>query len=244
MSNNFGYADLVKDLHQASDEHDRGHGPLHALAANAIEHLTTLLISAHAPNGAALREALDSLLAFRHGDTKHFTQEHARVLYAALSQPVAGDTKSAPPLCVTPHNSGERDPSVMPDSSGADTHSSAETEQEDWRDDPSADERWNAGVDFVMKQICYALGVDPKDVRWDAATETVDGDVNAVIWNIFRAKMGEDWDPDATPSDRQATIEALEEALEYVESDLRERFSVSGQHLRDKLRALATEQKR
>lgn len=31
------------------------------------------------------REAMDALLAFRHGDTKHLTQEHARVLYAALA---------------------------------------------------------------------------------------------------------------------------------------------------------------
>ncbi len=46
MSNKFGYADLIKDLHQAADEYDRGHGPLHALAANAIEHLTTLIHSA------------------------------------------------------------------------------------------------------------------------------------------------------------------------------------------------------
>lgn len=67
----------------------------------------------------------------------------------------------------------------------------------DWRDDPSADERWNAGVDFVMKLLCDYLGVDPAAVTWDAATETVEGDVSAVIGNILRAKYGEDWGPAA-----------------------------------------------
>jgi hypothetical protein len=76
----------------------------------------------------------------------------------------------------------------------------AEKEADDWRDDPSADERWNAGLDFAMGQFCAALGVDPKSVRWDAATETLDGDVNAVIWNILRARFGEDWDPAAVES--------------------------------------------
>ena len=70
----------------------------------------------------------------------------------------------------------------------------------DWKDDPSADERWQAGCDFAMVQLCEALGVDPKSVRWDAATETLDGDVSAVIWNILRAKMGDDWDGPSTPS--------------------------------------------
>lgn len=32
-------------------------------------------------------EARDALLAFRHGDTKHLTQEHARVLFDALASP-------------------------------------------------------------------------------------------------------------------------------------------------------------
>ncbi|MFZ5692433.1 MAG: hypothetical protein ACOY5F_14385 [Pseudomonadota bacterium] len=66
---------------------------------------------------------------------------------------------------------------------------------DDWREDPSADERWQAGCDFAMVHLCKALDVDPQAVRWDAATETLDGDVIAVIWNILRAKMGEDWDP-------------------------------------------------
>lgn len=66
---------------------------------------------------------------------------------------------------------------------------------DDWRDDPGADERWNAGLDFAMVRFCQYLGVDPGSVSWDAATETLDGDVSAVIGNILRAKFGEDWAP-------------------------------------------------
>lgn len=66
---------------------------------------------------------------------------------------------------------------------------------ENWRDDPSADERWNAGLDFGMSKLCAYLGVDPAAVTWDAATETLDGDVCAVIGNILRAKYGDDWGP-------------------------------------------------
>lgn len=73
----------------------------------------------------------------------------------------------------------------------------ATARREDWKDDPRADERWNAGCDFAMLRLCEALQVDPHMVSWDAATETVDGDVRAVIWNILQAKMGEDWSPDA-----------------------------------------------
>jgi hypothetical protein len=63
------------------------------------------------------------------------------------------------------------------------------------RGDPTADERWNEGCDFAMLQLCQVLGVDPHTVSWDAATETVDGDVQSVIGNILRAGMGEDWEP-------------------------------------------------
>ncbi len=66
---------------------------------------------------------------------------------------------------------------------------------EDWKDDPSADERWNAGVDFAMLALCGFMKVEPDSVNWDAATETVDGDVRAVIGNILRAKLGENWSP-------------------------------------------------
>lgn len=65
----------------------------------------------------------------------------------------------------------------------------------DWREDPSADESWQAGCDFAMVHLCMCLGVDTKSVSWDAATESLDGDVSAVLWNILRAKLGDDWDP-------------------------------------------------
>lgn len=74
----------------------------------------------------------------------------------------------------------------------------------DWRDDPSADERWQAGLDFGMLQLCAALAVDPKSVTWDAATETLDGDVNAVISNILRARFGDDADLTAAPPPQAA----------------------------------------
>ena len=64
---------------------------------------------------------------------------------------------------------------------------------EDWRDDPSADERWNAGLDFGQRQLCKLLGVDPATVSRDAATEELGGDVQSVICNIFSVRFGEDW---------------------------------------------------
>ncbi len=63
----------------------------------------------------------------------------------------------------------------------------------DWKDDPSADERWCAGLDYGQTQLCAVLGIDPAIVSWDAATETLDGDVRAVIGNILTARFGDDW---------------------------------------------------
>ncbi|WCA57560.1 hypothetical protein G6M16_007590 [Agrobacterium tumefaciens] len=68
--------------------------------------------------------------------------------------------------------------------------------EEDWRNDPSRDERWNAGVDYAMKQLCSFLSVDPNNVSWDAATETLDGDIQAVIGNVLRGHFGENWGPE------------------------------------------------
>jgi hypothetical protein len=59
------------------------------------------------------------------------------------------------------------------------------------------DEPNHEGIDFALERLCAFLGVDPAAVTWDAATETVDGDVSAVIGNIMRAKYGEDFDPKA-----------------------------------------------
>lgn len=82
---------------------------------------------------------------------------------------------------------------------------------EDWRDDPSADERWDAGCQFAMDMLCDVLGVDPKSVNWDAATETLDGDVASVIGNIMRAKYGDEWSArDASPPPVGVTVKPLE----------------------------------
>ena len=62
-------------------------------------------------------------------------------------------------------------------------------------DDPAADAKWQAGLDFAMEQFCHVLRVDPKDVNWDAATEELEGDVRSVTGHILRAKYGEDFDP-------------------------------------------------
>lgn len=66
-------------------------------------------------------------------------------------------------------------------------------------EDITGDARWNIGCDFAMTQLCHFLGVDPETINWDAATETVEGDVQAVIGNILRAKFGDDWSPSAPP---------------------------------------------
>lgn len=85
---------------------------------------------------------------------------------------------------------------------------SAKVPDEDWRDDPGADERWNAGCDFALEQLGKYLGIDLASITWDGATETVEGDVEAVIGNILRAKYGEDWGPSlASPAQSSWLIE-------------------------------------
>ncbi|GJE29786.1 DUF551 domain-containing protein [Methylobacterium organophilum] len=73
---------------------------------------------------------------------------------------------------------------------------------EDWRKDPSADDRWNAGLDYGQRQLCAVLGVDPGSVSWDAATETLDGDVRSVIGNILTAWAGDEWRGVASPGEK------------------------------------------
>lgn len=88
-------------------------------------------------------------------------------------------------------------------------------------DDPTMSEEWNAGCDFAMTHLCKVLGVDPKSVTWDAATETLDGDVCAVIGNILREKYGEDWSP-APP--RAAVSPPQREEVEAAIQRLRASF--------------------
>ena len=59
--------------------------------------------------------------------------------------------------------------------------------------DLAEDSRWNAGVDYAITQLCVMLGVDPAKINWDAATETLDGDVMSVLGNALRAAYGDEW---------------------------------------------------
>ncbi len=84
----------------------------------------------------------------------------------------------------------------------------------DWRDDPSADERWNAGCDFAMEQLCAVLKVDPQAVNWDAATETLDGDVQAVLHSILTAAA-----PALPQGDSAGLIARLRDKWQHSEED-------------------------
>lgn len=84
--------------------------------------------------------------------------------------------------------------------------------------DPTASEQWNVGCDFAMVHLCKYLGVDPSSVSWDAATETVDGDVLAVIGNILRAKFGEDWGPESTGAVAQGVPDPEEVSYDRANS--------------------------
>lgn len=92
----------------------------------------------------------------------------------------------------------------------------------DWRDDPTADERWNAGCDFAMTQLCVVLEVDPKSVSWDAATEELEGDVRSVIGNIITAAFGDDWPTPATIEAQAAELARLREENALMAASLDE----------------------
>lgn len=51
---------------------------------------------------------------------------------------------------------------------------------------------FHAGVDYAIEAMAIVLGVGINDFSHDAATETMDGDVMAVIGNCLNAKFGED----------------------------------------------------
>lgn len=57
----------------------------------------------------------------------------------------------------------------------------------DWRDAAAQDERWNAGLEFAMLQLCKVLKVDPKSINWDCATETLEGDAQSQIHKVLAA---------------------------------------------------------
>lgn len=94
-----------------------------------------------------------------------------------------------------------------------------------WGDKNHSSEQWQSGCEFALLQLCHVLNVDPKTVTWDVATETLDGDVRAVIDNIVREKYGEDWDPDgdAPRSVRTAVLSAKAEAAFFLGEEIRRR---------------------
>ena len=52
---------------------------------------------------------------------------------------------------------------------------------------------FHAGVDFTIEALAIALGIERTSFSHDAATETMEGDVIAVIGNALTACLGEDW---------------------------------------------------
>jgi hypothetical protein len=105
-------------------------------------------------------------------------------------------------------------PKVIPSTSRDGAEGAAE--------DQTLSAEWNNGCDFAMMQLCNFLCVDPDAVNWDAATETVDGDVRAVIGNILHAKFGEDWSPQTAPPkpapDALRALEPFAKAAEAFDS--------------------------
>jgi hypothetical protein len=89
-------------------------------------------------------------------------------------------------------------------------------------------ERNDEGIDFALMQLCSVLGVDPQSVTWDAAAETCEGDVQAVIGNILRTKFGEDWDPAswATPSADAVAPIPLHDGWQPIETAPRDRMFI------------------
>ena len=88
---------------------------------------------------------------------------------------------------------------------------------DDWRKDPSADDRWSAGCDYAMTALCKLLCINTADVTWDAATEELEGDVLAVLGNILTMRFGDDWrrsSPQPAPADREALVDAVNEAMD------------------------------
>ena len=110
----------------------------------------------------------DEPVAYQHDAIDHketiFTKAHAPTLMGFTSTP----------LYTRPS------PSVPPQ---------GETSEEDL----ASDDRWNAGVNYAIERLCEIFGIDPKSINWDAATETLDGDVMSVICNVLVAAYGEEW---------------------------------------------------
>lgn len=65
----------------------------------------------------------------------------------------------------------------------------------------------DAGINYAIEQLCAILEVAPSSISWDAATETLDGDVSSVICNVLRAAYGDDWS--SNPGDTARIRSAL-----------------------------------
>lgn len=114
--------------------------------------------------------------------------DYAATAIRAALNPTREKTLSASPAGSVSVTDAMVDAALLPAPQDA-----SPAQADDWRDDPSADERWNAGLQYGLDQLCTVLGVDPQTVNWDAATETLDGDVQSVIGNILTKRFGDDW---------------------------------------------------
>lgn len=80
----------------------------------------------------------------------------------------------------------------------------------------------DAGINYAIERLCEVLDVDPKSISWDAATETMDGDVMSVICNVLRAAYGEEWStkPEDTARIRAALTSPASAAIYANTKDL------------------------
>lgn len=96
-----------------------------------------------------------------------------------------------------------------------------------WQDDPSSDERWMAGFEYTVVQLCILLDVDPKTINWDAGSETFDGDVRSVLAGVMVRAYGDEWAANSATATRirsalvsaPAKQESVVKALEWEEGD-------------------------
>lgn len=59
--------------------------------------------------------------------------------------------------------------------------------------EPRDSDDFEAGVDYAIEALAEVLEIDVNSFSHDAATETLEGDVKAVIGNALNAALGDDW---------------------------------------------------
>lgn len=52
---------------------------------------------------------------------------------------------------------------------------------------------FHSGLVFAVEALAIVLGISVDDFSHDAATETIEGDLMAVMANALDAKFGEEW---------------------------------------------------